>query len=60
MGAIHTVLQHMHLLFISSPLDRIHNPVEIDDLVSAEIPNSDDPLLRELVLKLMIHNPVEV
>ena len=50
-------LPHMHLLLIMSPQDRIHNPVEIDDLISAEIPNSNDPLLRELVLKWMIHNP---
>jgi hypothetical protein len=40
-----------------SPRDRICNPVEIDDLLSAEFPNTNDPLLRELVLKWMIHNP---
>ena len=35
-------LPHMHLLLIISPQDRIHNPVEIDDLISAKIPNSND------------------
>jgi len=31
-------LSYMHLLLIMSPQDRIHNPVEIDDLIPAEIP----------------------
>ena len=50
-------LPHMHLLLIMSPKDRIHNPVETDYFISAEIHNSNDTLLRELVLKWMIHNP---
>ena len=53
-------LPHMHLLLIMNPEDRIHNPEEIDDLISAEIPNTDDPELREFVLKWMIHNPCGV
>ena len=46
----------MPLLLIMSLQDRIHKPLEIDDLISAEIPTNDS-LLRELVLKWMIHNP---
>uniref|UniRef100_A0A2C9KDP4 Helitron helicase-like domain-containing protein n=1 Tax=Biomphalaria glabrata TaxID=6526 RepID=A0A2C9KDP4_BIOGL len=37
--------------------DKVHNPDELDDLISAEIPDNTDPELRELVLKWMIHNP---
>jgi len=47
----------MHLILILSPRDRSHNLVEIDDLILTEIPNTDDPLLRELILKWMTHNP---
>lgn len=36
--------------------DKIHQPEELDDLISSEIPGNDDLELRELVLKLMIHN----
>lgn len=49
-------LPHIHLLLIMSSGDKIHNTEELDDLISAEIPDSDDPDLRELVIKWMIHN----
>ncbi|RZF45374.1 hypothetical protein LSTR_LSTR002817 [Laodelphax striatellus] len=32
-------LPHMHLLVIMSAEDKIHNTDELDDLISAEIPN---------------------
>jgi hypothetical protein len=46
----------MYLLLITSPRDRIRNLVEVDDLISTEILNTDDPLRREIVLKWMVHN----
>ncbi|CAH0726151.1 unnamed protein product, partial [Brenthis ino] len=50
-------LPHMHLLIIMTSDDKIHQPEELDDLISSEIPRNDDLELRELVLQLMIHNP---
>ena len=50
-------LPHMHLLLIMSSQDKIYNVEELDDLISAEIPD-DDPILRDLMIKWMIHNPV--
>ena len=41
-------LPHMHLLVIMSSTDKIRNAEELDDLISAEIPNNDDPELRKL------------
>nr|XP_042913501.1 uncharacterized protein LOC122273506 [Parasteatoda tepidariorum] len=49
-------LPHMHLLVIMSPADKIHSADQLDDLISAEIPE-DDPELKELISKWMIHNP---
>lgn len=46
----------MHLLLIMSRCDLIHISVEIDDLISAEIPNTGNLTSRELVLKWMFHN----
>ena len=46
----------MHLLLIMSSQDKIYNVEELDDLISAEIPY-DDPILRDLMIKWMIHNP---
>ena len=37
------------------PEDKIHKSAELDDFVSAEIPDDDDAFLRELVIKWMIH-----
>ena len=50
-------LPHVHLLLIMRPEEKIHKPKELDDLVSAEIPDDDDSYLHELVIKWMIHNP---
>ncbi|XP_054274451.1 uncharacterized protein LOC128994153 [Macrosteles quadrilineatus] len=49
-------LPHLHLLVIMANEDKLRSPEEVDTFISAEIPN-DDPVLRELVLKWMIHNP---
>nr|XP_042901178.1 uncharacterized protein LOC122269910 [Parasteatoda tepidariorum] len=49
-------LPHMHLLVIMSPADKIHSAEQLDDLISAEIPE-DDLELKELISKWMIHNP---
>ena len=46
----------MHLLLMISPGDRIHNPVKSDDLTSAEIRNTYDPVLQDVELKWMILN----
>lgn len=37
--------------------ERIHQPEELDDLISSEIHGNDDLYLRELVLQWMTHNP---
>lgn len=50
-------LPHMHLLLIMSSEDKIHNAEEVDDFISAEIPDPNDKHLRELVKKWMVHNP---
>ena len=47
----------MPLLVIMTVEDKIRNADELDDLISAEIPDFNDSELRELVLKWMIHNP---
>lgn len=46
----------MHLLVIMSPADKIHSADQLDDFISAEIPE-DDPELKELISQWMIHNP---
>lgn len=48
-------LPHMHLLIIITSDDKVHQPEELDDLISSEIPGNDVLGLRELVLKWMIH-----
>ena len=41
----------MHLLVIMAVKDKIRNADELDDLISAEIPDCNDPALCGLVLK---------
>ncbi|XP_074282924.1 uncharacterized protein LOC141607472 [Silene latifolia] len=50
-------LPHAHMLIILKPPFKLNSPSDFDKFVSAEIPHSDNPRLRALVLKHMIHGP---
>ena len=55
-------LPHAHCIFIldRESKQRLRDPLEVDKIISAEIPSADDPELREIVLKHQIHNPCGV
>ena len=50
-------LPHSHILLILNPETAPKTPEEFDKFVSAEIPGLNNPVLRALVLKHMIHGP---
>ena len=50
-------LPHSHILVTFSEADKLRSADDYDNLVCAEIPSKDNPVLRALVLKHMIHNP---
>jgi hypothetical protein len=51
-------LPHMHLLIFLQQQDKIRNPKDVDDIVSAQIPDPvAHPLLYESVTKHMYHGP---
>ncbi|XP_076933572.1 uncharacterized protein LOC143599520 [Bidens hawaiensis] len=51
-------LPHAHICIFMHPGSKIHNPQDVDNIISAEIPNTDsDPYLYKLVSDLMIHGP---
>ncbi|KAJ7946863.1 ATP-dependent DNA helicase [Quillaja saponaria] len=51
-------LPHVHFLLIMKNESKIINPDNYDDFVAAEIPaESENPHLRKMVLKHMIHGP---
>ena len=63
-GMVYTVefqkrgLPHMHLLIFLDQQDKIRNPKDVDDIVSAQIPDPvAHPLLYETVTKHMVHGP---
>jgi len=63
-GMVYTVefqkrgLPHMHLLIFLQQQDKICNPKDVDDIVSAQIPDPvAHPLLYETVTKHMVHGP---
>ena len=63
-GMVYTVefqkrgLPHMHLLIFLDQQDKIRNPKDVDDIVSAQIPDpAVHPLLYETVTKHMVHGP---
>lgn len=43
--------QHMKMLLVMIPEDRIRNPEELEDNISAEYPINNDSDLRKLILK---------
>lgn len=51
--------QHMKVLLVMIPEDRIRNPEEVEDLISSEYAINNDSDLRKLMLKGIIHYPVE-
>jgi len=63
-GMVYTIefqkrgLPHMHLLIFLQQEDKIHDPKDVDDIVSAQIPDPvTQPLLYETVTKNMVHGP---
>ena len=51
-------LSHAHILIFLHPSNKYPNPKNIDNIISAEIPNKGTcPELYELVSKHMIHGP---
>ena len=61
---IHTIeiqkqgLPHAHVLFVLASEDKPRSPNEIDEFVSAEIPDPvTHPILYDLVTKNMLHGP---
>jgi hypothetical protein len=61
---IHTIefqkqgLPHAHVLFVLASEDKPRSPNEIDEFVSAEIPDpATHPILYDLVTKNMFHGP---
>jgi Helitron helicase-like domain at N-terminus len=63
-GMVHTIefqkrgLPHMHVLVWLDDNYKIQTPEEVDDMISAEIPDKDtDPELYELVTSFMLHGP---
>jgi len=54
-------LPHMHLLIFLQQEDKICNPKDVDDIVSAQIPDPvDHPLLYETVTKHMVHVVLDI
>ena len=54
-------LPHAHILLTLNEQDKIVNAIDIDEVVSAEIPNIHaHPTLHEYVVKHMIHSPCGV
>lgn len=54
----HRGLPHVHFLGILEPADVPRIPQDVDDLVSAEIPDSiKEPMLHQLVKTHMLHGP---
>ena len=53
-------LPHCHFLFWLHPDKKIHEPSQIDKLISAEIPDpQEDPLGYNVVVEFMTHGPCE-
>jgi len=51
-------LPHCHFLFWLLPENKIHDPLQIDKIISAEIPNpTTDSLGYNIVTEFMIHGP---
>jgi hypothetical protein len=64
MGFVYTIefqkrgLPHAHILLIVDPEDKPNDTSQFDDIVSAELPNSEThPLAYETVSKNMLHGP---
>ncbi|KAG2210181.1 hypothetical protein INT45_004502 [Circinella minor] len=63
-GHVHTVefqkrgLPHAHILLILAQTDKPRTPEDVDDIVSAELPNAAQyPAARATVERLMMHRP---
>ena len=55
-----TGLSHTHLALILDPVDRPSEPIEVDRILTAEIPSpEEDAELHNLVMTFMIHRPCD-
>ena len=51
-------LPHMHCLIFLHPDDKIHDADQVDNIVSAQLPDQNqDPLLYETITNCMLHGP---
>ena len=51
-------LPHCHICLWLDPNDKLRTPQQIDNFISAEIPDKDvDPALYQLVTENMMHGP---
>ncbi|XP_057248880.1 uncharacterized protein LOC125494724 [Beta vulgaris subsp. vulgaris] len=50
-------LPHGHMLIILKPAFKIKCPADFDRFICAEIPTQDNPHLRKIILKHMMHGP---
>ena len=52
-------LPHAHIIFFLDihSKQRLKNPLNIDKIISADIPSSEYPELRAIILRQNIHNP---
>ena len=55
-------LPHAHCIFFltEQSRDKLKNPTNVDEIIKAEIPGDDDPVLRDTVVRHNIHNPCGV
>ena len=51
-------LPHCHILVVLTQLSKLRDSHDIDNIISAEIPNEvNDPQLYEIIKQCMIHGP---
>jgi hypothetical protein len=51
-------LPHIHMIIFFHPDSKLHTPEDIESLLSAEFPDSEEePELFDLVQKFMVHTP---
>lgn len=52
-------LVHSHIIFIQDEASKnsLRDPIHVDEIISAEIPDNSNSALRDAVIKNMIHLP---
>ncbi|KAK9684271.1 hypothetical protein RND81_10G198000 [Saponaria officinalis] len=57
-GKVLAGLPHAHICLFLHPSDKVKDPVDIDHIISAEIPDKNtDPIGFEAVMQYMVHGP---